>query len=372
MAKKKEILIVHFRSAMDYPPVYNFSRYLAGQGVAVRLLTGRKKESSSGLEQYGVQVKEIGMDKGSGIGNLIAYGAFYLRAFIELIRTSNVPVIYFESISSPPLFLYFLIFPFSKRTMAIHYHEYFDKEEHQRQSFLERMGRALEPWLFKRARWISHTNKDRLSRFHSEFPAIEKSKLQIMPNYPPESWLHSMPQREKDSNGKVRLVYVGSVSLKVLFLKELVEWLCSQKGAVVCDIYSKNMDEETLRFIDSQPYSVVTFKGSLNYDDLPAMLPGYDVGLILYNGIYSSNFVYNAPNKLFEYLACGLDVWFSSTLISSHEYETTHTYPKVVKVDFSNLAAFDYKKAISKEGLSYKKSTFVMESVYQEFQKAII
>ncbi|HEY8933869.1 MAG TPA: hypothetical protein VIM65_01555 [Cyclobacteriaceae bacterium] len=370
MAKKKELLIIHFRSAMDYPPVYNIARYLAGIGVSITLITSRKKESSLELENYGVRVIEVALTNGSGLRTYLAYFNYYFKAFIELVRKPKIPVLYYESISSPPVFLFSLLFPFSKRTLAIHYHEYFDKEEHKRQSFLERLGRRLEPLLFKRSSWISHTNVDRLSRFHSEFPFIGKSKLHLMPNYPSEKWVHA--PRVKEVSDKVRLVYVGSVSMESLFLSELGAWLATQNGKFTCDIYSKNMDDKVLQFIQQQPPGLINFKGSIHYDNLPSLLPAYDVGLILYNGHYSTNFVYNAPNKLFEYLACGLDVWFSNTLLSSYPYETINTYPKVVKIDFSNMSSFNAKDALNRDGMIYKKSHYTLEAVYNEMANSIL
>jgi hypothetical protein len=370
MTKKKELLIIHFRSAMDYPPVYNIARYLAGIGVSVTLVTGRKKESSLELENYGVRVIEVALSNGSGLSSYLGYFNYYFKAFIELIRKPKIPVLYFESISSLPVFLFSLFFPFSKRILAIHYHEYFDKEEHKRQSFLERLGRRLEPPLFKRSSWISHTNADRLSRFHSEFPFIEKGKLRLMPNYPSEKWIQA--PLVKDASGKVRLVYVGSVSMESLFLSELGAWLATQNGKFTCDIYSKNMDDKVLKFIQQQPPGLINFKGSIHYDSLPSLLPAYDVGLVLYNGHYSTNFIYNAPNKLFEYLACGLDVWFSNTLLSSYPYENTNTYPKVIKVDFSNMSLFNAKDAMNRDGMTYVKSPYILETVYNELVKNVL
>ena len=49
----------------------------------------------------------------------------------------------------------------------------------------------------------------------------------------------------------------------------------------------------------------VQFKGHINYDNLPTTLNKYQVGVILYKG-HIPNYVYNAPNKLFEYLAAFL------------------------------------------------------------------
>jgi len=368
--KRKRVLIIHFRSPMDYPPVYNLARYLASKDVEVELIAGKRKESSTKLREFGVQLTEVDIEKGSSLRNYLAYFIFYIKAFSKLVRNVETPVIYIESISSPPVFLYYLLHPFSKRTLAIHYHEYFDKEEHKRQSFLERFGRTLEPLLFRKSKWISHTNKDRLDRFHSEFPAIDDNKLQCMPNYPPMEWTERINQTFQKNKAIVKLVYVGSVSLGALYLRELVEWLQEKGGRVTCDVYTKYMNGPVLELIKNND-KVICYKGSLNYDDLPIVLPQYDVGLILYNGISSTNFVYNAPNKLFEYMACGIDVWFSTDLKSSYAYETSGTYPKVVKVDFSNLQEFDYQRAIDKNGLYYQRSSYVMESVYQVFYNMV-
>lgn len=45
----------------------------------------------------------------------------------------------------------------------------------------------------------------------------------------------------------------------------------------------------------------------------------YDVGLVLYNGIIL-NHIYSVPNNVFEYLACGLQVWYSDKLISTRKF----------------------------------------------------
>ena len=358
---------------MDYPPVYNLARYLASHGVCVRLLNGKRKESTLGLNDHGVLVFEVDMGSNSVIKRYFAYGFLYFKAFWTLLINPGVPIIYFESISSPPVFVYFALFPFSSRKLAIHFHEYWDKKEHKKQSFLERFGRRLEPFLFKKAHWISHTNRDRLERFNSEFSQIDTATLQILPNYPPESWaLKRKDEQIVEKDRKIRLIYVGAVSLETLYLSELVNWLNTKKGEITCDVYSKNIDHKVISFLNSNDPDVISYKGSLDYNDIPNCLQHYDVGLILYTGIESSNVTYSAPNKLFEYMVCGLDVWFSSSLLSTYQFETINTYPKVVKVDFTKLNKFDYRRALCREGCSHKESIYAMESVNSKLYSAII
>jgi hypothetical protein len=188
-----------------------------------------------------------------------------------------------------------------------------------------------------------------------------------MPNFPPSSWLN---ERIGSVGKPVRLVYIGSISLNSFFLDELIDWLKSMNGMFSCDFYSLNAQQDAIGIINAHP-GLTSFKGAVFYEELPRVLAQYDVGIVMYK-ILEKNMIYNAPNKLFEYLACGLDVWFSSTLLSSYAYETIGTYPKVISVDFTNLESFDYKAALSHYGLTYKKSTFVMEAVYEEFYKALL
>jgi hypothetical protein len=48
-------------------------------------------------------------------------------------------------------------------------------------------------------------------------------------------------------------------------------------------------------------------------------LINYDIGVTIYNG-HIPNYIYNVPNKILEYLACGLNVWYSSELISTQKF----------------------------------------------------
>ena len=77
------------------------------------------------------------------------------------------------------------------------------------------------------------------------------------------------------------------------------------------------------------------------------------------------NYVYNAPNKLFEYLACGLDVWFPDVMTGSVPYVTELTYPKVIAVNFTELGKLQIHKFIDKNGFTYKASDFYYEKELQ-------
>ena len=60
-----------------------------------------------------------------------------------------------------------------------------------------------------------------------------------------------------------------------------------------------------------------------------------NIGVILYK-CKTLNQRFAAPNKLFEYLACGLDVWFPAEMEGCFEY-ASDAIPRVLKVDFNNI-----------------------------------
>jgi hypothetical protein len=87
------------------------------------------------------------------------------------------------------------------------------------------------------------------------------------------------------------------------------------------------------------------------------------VGLILYKAT-SLNFRFNAPNKLFEYLAAGLDVWFPMEMLGCYPYLRNDYYPKVMKVDFTRLSTFNYHQALDKTEMIERRTAFFSEDIY--------
>jgi hypothetical protein len=154
----------------------------------------------------------------------------------------------------------------------------------------------------------------------------------VLPNYPPKNWFHPA----KQISNPIRILYVGALSLSTMYTKEFAEWVVAQKGRVIWHLYSSNSSMEVQDYFRSLKTNLIEFRGGVAYEDLPEVIKGYDVGVILYKG-HIPNYIYNAPNKLFEYLACGLDVWFPQVMIGSLPYNDVNHYPKVMALDFSEL-----------------------------------
>ena len=346
--KRNELLILHFRDTNKYPPILNLINFLQSTSTSFSLVRGTNSFSK--------------------LANAITYFVFFTKSFFALLEKKNKTVLYYESISAVPVYFYFKLFPNSKKKIFIHFHEYFSLSDYQRQSYLERVGRKLEVNLFKRAKWISHTNKHRLDLFHKEFPNLSNFVLKTLPNYPPSSWLRAPKQmNEAQKTDIIKLVHIGALSINGMYLEYVLKHFGNNPKFTI-DFYSHNFTPEITALISN--YSNCSIKGSIAYQDIPTLKGLYDLGLVLYNGS-SLNFTYNAPNKIFEYLALDLDVWCSDKLITAGEHQRLECYPKMIMVNYENLEVFDVAKATDKSGLEYVPSPYVCEPVYEKLLNAI-
>lgn len=334
---KRRIAILHWLPAEMYPPLLNMTRYFAGTGKwELTLFTTANHLGRPAFEQPDVRIH-----RGSAPGvlgrwrRLWAYAVWQLTTLARLLILRPDVVVYIEPQSSFPIYL--LSFFRRRLPLFIHHHEY-----HEPKQFL-RPGMTMARWfhrleksrLFPRAHWISQTNEDRLRLFLGDHPGVRPETGRVLPNYPPASWLAG-PNRAWERGGlPLRMVYVGSVSLRDTFIAEMVEWVTRQPpGSVELHIYAYNLDAETREFLIRNSSVAVRFHAEgIEYDDLPHVLRDYHVGLILYRA-RTLNYRFNASNKLFEYLACGLDVIFPSTMEGVKPYARSDGAPRVMEVDF--------------------------------------
>ena len=345
-----KLVILHFRQKELYPPLLNMLAFLDQEGIAYKFIGGYKSTASKnkGINQIKLYVK---------------YLKFVLSGFFAIMSTRR-NVLYYESISALPVELYNRLLPTNRLRIFIHFHEYFSKNEYKNQSFLEKTGRAQELDLFKKAVWISHTNKDRLELFKRDIGfEIKTSVLRTMPNYPPKSWSALNKSNIGNSNSKIKLLHIGSLSFAGLYLKELLDHFGNDERFEM-HFYSHIKNAEVIESL--KKYSNVLFHGSIAYNDIPTLRGSYDIGLVLYKG-ESLNFTYNAPNKIFEYLALDLDVWCSDKLLTAAKYQNQLSYPKVIMVDFENLDSFDDLVAIDRKNLNYQRMDYFCENVYADF-----
>lgn len=372
----KKVAIIHYLPIDYYPPATNFLDFLSSKSELTCKVFSTY--NSKGLGQYNNNFIKIYRFPGSEkIRNrylrLFYYYYFNVIVFIRLIFLNPSIILYYESYSALPVYWYLRLFGKNK-LLWVHNHEYFAKDWYETGMKTVKYYHQLEKkYLYIKAKGLSQTNKYRVELFLRDQPNIDKNKLHIIPNFPPKNW--NQYNRKIESPGyPVKTVYIGSISIKSTFIQEYCEWLIGQRGKVTLDIYSYYFDKETETYIDNlnSPYIIFNKKG-IDNKKIPEVLLSnqYHVGLILYKYI-ALNAVYCASNKLFEYTTCGLDVWFTQEMIGTYDYITENTYPKIVKVNFEQMADFNLEKETDKAGCIYKPQMYNYEVVYEEFYNNLI
>ena len=358
-----KIAIIHFQPIEYYPPVHNFIRTLANtkSDANIKVYTSHNAHKLV-YDDYGSAKVYRSKDFASPKLSILRYvliAWYYLVTIFRLIKHRPDYIMYYETYSCLPAYYIKKLFN-KKAKIIIHYHEYLTPAYYHLQMKFFPFLIRLEKELLKRAFWISHTNAERLELFKAQYPDLDASQLNTFPNFPPKAW--DRPAKSTLSE-PVKLVYIGALSTKHMYTKEVIDWVNEQNGKFTLDIYSLNVKADVYNYIRQTNSELIVVKESIPYDQIPDILEQYDVGLVIYNGD-SKNYIYNAPNKLFEYHATGIDVWFSSDLITSKYYKTANSFPKIVEVDFNNLSNFKWQAALSRENLDEKKSTFFCETVY--------
>ena len=371
--KSKSIIIIHYAPLEFYPPIQNLLHDLEKNNSIPKVLVFTTHSASEILNPFTsntptIKVIRLGRSDARDfpIIRYWNYLIFYSISLLLLMVYRPDKVLYYETISSWPVYLYKRFFRTDSEVL-IHYHEYTTPEEYRRGMKLTRYFHQLEMWLYSRSIWISHTNEFRMSLFKNDVLPIDCKNSYILPNYPSRDWALS---RKKDLNQPLKVVYVGSFSVTTMYTKEFATWVSMQNGTIVWDIFSYNFTQDAKDYIHNLKSKWVNMKDGVNYDHLPEILRQYDVGVILYNG-HIPNYIYNAPNKLFEYLACGLDVWFPKIMTGSMEYVREQGFPKVLALDFSDLSSFNPSTALNKIGGSNTYSFFCEEALRPLLYKLI-
>ena len=406
-----KLAILHFLPLEYYPPVTNFLDYLNSdhhndfENIKVYStynIKERKEYRPLDKEVIGSIGKEVDRPENStsvlktkrsknlitlyrspfpkatnhSIIRLLKYLHFNIFTLFGLVIYRPNSLLYFESYSAWPAYFYTRFFN-RKCRIFIHNHEYADKKWYVTTMKQVRYFHQLErKWLYPRAVWNSQTNEDRLRLFWNDHPKLKLESLKVMPNYPPKKWKESLlsPKiHDKHSiNDPLKIVYIGSISFQNTYILKFCNWIEEQNGEIIFDIYSYNLYEDVKNFLRSLNSSYINyFEEGIEYSRIPEILNNYNVGVIFYTA-YSDNVINCVSNKFYEYFACGLDVWFSDIMRSTHSLVTKNTYPKVVPVDFEKLDEFDWQKAFDKEGFTNKPSEYYCEEVYEELVKELL
>ena len=361
----RPVVIIHFQPLEWYPPVVNLLRLIAQEHKDRKVIVYTTRPPGDLFVTTGknIIIRRLAplSQKMGAMTRYAAYLSFYWRCSFSLLLLQPSSLLYFETLSSFPAWVYKKLSGRRSR-LLIHYHEYTSPAEYASGMRLGRYFHKKEEALYPLADWISHTNADRMDRFLRDEGLPVNAVQKILPNYPPRQWLRAASHQP---GRPLRIVYVGALSLDTMYAREFAQWVLDRKGEVVWHIYTSNSTEEAQSFFNELRDEHVRLFPPIPYERLPEVLDNYDVGIILYKG-HILNYVYNAPNKLFEYLACGLDVWFPDVMKGCDRYITSGTYPRVSSVDFLHLDKLDLERMTDREGYRYQPPVFFYEEVLPE------
>jgi hypothetical protein len=358
-----KLAIIHFAPLELYPPVQNLLQELERKKPSSEVIIFTTAPVTDDLRRFklkgaGIKIIRLGRS-GQKLGILTRYWnylRFNMACLLFLIRVQPIRILYLETLSAFPAYIYRRFFRRNSE-LYIHYHEYTTPEEYRTGMKLTNYFHRLEKWLYPKARWVSHTNEYRMARFKQDIHPVSIGNPHILPNFPPKSW-SSVPKPVIGS--PVKVVYAGALSLTSMYTKEFAQWVIQQNGKVYWDVYTYNCTDDARTYLQSLQTSYIHVNRGVNYDELPAILKKYDVGVVLYNG-HIPNYIYNAPNKLFEYQASGLAVWFPDVMVGSLPFCTKGTYPEIIALNFTRLSEVRIDQLIERSAYSLKESTFFCE-----------
>lgn len=370
------LAVVHWFPVEYYPPITNLLDFFCRDSrLSIACFTCQNTKERKPYDNQACNIWRYVFPRSgqNAFARLWAYASFPIAVLYQLIRMRPNAILYVEPQSAMPVFLYLLLVKHCR--IFIHHHEYHDPHQFLRPGMrLVRFYHWLEKvYIFRRAEWISHTNQDRIRLFQRDFPQIPKSKFRELPNFPPGIWLESVNRAWKQTGEKLRLVYVGSLSLKDTYIKEVIDWISSDGGSH-CElhVYSYNFTQDVAQLFNDCRSDRVFFRSEgVPYERIPEMLSEFHVGLILYKGT-TTNYVFNASNKLFEYHALGLDVWYPVQMLGVSRYTQTDKAPRIVALDFDNLESVNINTLRGRSEIPFAQRTETCESALTPLNQTIV
>lgn len=368
----KKVFLIHFQPIELFPPALNLIEFFGNVNNINLYVSTNKKLSQNNLKDYvnkKVKIYRPSSFSKSKILQYVNYAFYYFSTLFLLLWHKPDVVLYVETLSAWPALFYRKLMG-NKFKLMVHYHEYTDPESYEKGMWLSRNFHSLEKKMYKDFFWISQTNENRLEFFiiDNRLQNFSQVHFDTLPNYPSITWQKKV---SNDFLERKKMVFIGSLGYKNMYLKELVDFVNKNSLFFSVDFYSYNIDSEAKEFLLKSENENIRFIGGIDYSLLPEILPQYHIGLVLYKP-FSINTIHAVSNKVFEYLACGLDVWYSSDMVYTDKYITENSFPKVLKVEFKNLENFNWKVAINREGLTYNPPNFYYESLYPKLLDKIM
>lgn len=345
----KKLSILHFNILEKYPPAMNFISDVLSQKpqYSIKVFTSANSSPYANQNYDGVKIRRFGSVSENSILRYSSYLLYNLLTTISLLLTRPDIVVVYESLSIFPAFIYSFVFKHKK--IHVHYHEYLSLPEKEKASQYMKFLFKCEEKLLKKIT-CSQTNEDRKALFLKDNPYLNSGNVEVYPNLPPKTWWREYGQYKKPwQGGKIKLVYIGVLDAETMFLEEILTWVSEHSEDLELTILSQSISDSANELLQRFVSKSINLKPALNYYQLPSELVRYDVGLVLYKG-HIPNYIFNVPNKVFEYLSCGLKVMCDESLITLKNLNNSSIqqidYP-TIKNDSLILTTFLSQKSVN-------------------------
>jgi hypothetical protein len=328
----KKLAIIHFNTFEFYPPVLNIISDLISKQKSINLsiFSTFSYSSFNQIKYDGVNIYRFGINSTNRLSRYFTYVIFNLFSTLFLIFKRPDFILVYETLSVFPAFIYSRIFCASK--VHIHFHEYTSLIEKTNASIYMKMLFKCEKYLLETCS-CSHTNEDRKNLFLKDNPNFVSSNVDVYPNLPPSNWWYKYGIfKNKNFGNRIKLVHVGALDFDTMYLKEIISWVKLNPDTLELTLFSQNLSKKTRDRILKLNSKNIFLRKPINYFSLPQELIKYDVGLVLYKGLIS-NHIFSVPNKVFEYLSCGLHVIVDQKLVTT----TKLGIEQIWVVDFAAL-----------------------------------
>ena len=185
----------------------------------------------------------------------------------------------------------------------------FDSNELHIESYLSRLKRAIwrpvQNYGLRRCDAILHAEANRLEYFVRHYPVAGKPNV-LIENFP---YLREAPPARRPQQGQVRVIYLGGIGPE-RFTDEIIDAFAQLESSIQLDLVgfgSKAYEQVLERKLAANPLRNVRVRPPVPYARIPELLGNYDIGVALYRNTDLNNY-YCAPNKVYDYLMCGLPV----------------------------------------------------------------
>ena len=304
----------------------------ANPEARIKVFTTKNNTSYSTPIFPNTKIYRLGSISSNSFNRYTTYIWYNFVSSIILLLMKTDFIIAFESLSVFPLWITSNLK--NRKNAHIHFHEFISQTERASSSKYMKLLFRIEDILLKKYP-CSHTNEDRKLLFVKDKAWLNPDSVEVRPNMPPKSWWNEFGQyKQKSKDGKIRLVYVGACDNKTMYVKELLDLVANNPDKLQLTIISQQLDEETQKLILQYSKKPVKILPPIDYFNLPKELVNHDIGLVIYKGV-NQNHIYSVPNKVFEYLACGLSVVCDISLTTTKKLKHKDIY----LIDMKNLLA---------------------------------